>query len=24
MPEALPQIEVTIGDDPVVIAVEQV
>ena len=24
MPQALPQIEVTIGDDPVVIAVEQV
>jgi len=24
MPEALPQLEVTIGDDPVVIAVEQV
>ena len=24
MPDALPQIEVTIGDDPVVIAVEQV
>ena len=23
MPEALPQIEVTIGDDPVIIAVEQ-
>jgi hypothetical protein len=24
MPDALPQIEVTIGDDPVVTAVEQV